>query len=1721
MRMSLVGTAIAVGLSFFHLSPASAQTPPPLLGTGDVVVAGFAGTVAPDPAQPLPAGKSAIDLTFIDPDGISARIFDAAQPGYVWDGRVFDAPERFAVPARTIGQVFGVAIDDEPAPNVYLSATSAYGLNIVRRKADGTLERRKAGGPGTGWMPGQFGLDLLGGPGSIYKVDGATREVSLFAEVMLNGAANPGPALGNLAYDPAHRQLFVSDLYTGMVHRFAIDDGAELGAPYDHGVAGRTAGGLPAVPFDASMRPNIASAAFDAQDPASWDYAPAPRRVWGLAVHEGRLFYSVGDGSDGQPPQIWSVGLLEDGGFAGDPQWELDVSVERGAFAVSDIVFSARGAMILAQRAPVAGAYDYVALTRAGEPRVLRYWLEDPNDPATPSRWILEPEEYAIGFPNDYRNANGGVDLGYGYDEYGILRDGACEYSLWTTGQQLRNDPALRDRLEPNGPLAINGLQASPAWPVRDFNTPPDASYFIDFDRRTDDPDITGHLGGVRVLKAPCAAAVAYSQVPPYIYVIQPPVVIIETCPWPLNPDGSCGLVNVDCPWGTGADGECLPVVPDCVTNPDPKVCGDTEIDLALEKTAGSTVYDETLGQWTVTFTLNVTNAGNPFDPGSSIALHETVPAGITFVAASGADWSCSPALPLSSGPFNCSYAYGPGTFATGQALNPLTITATLGGTAGKYENCAVVGVAPGSGLGETALDNNKSCATVELDVDVAIEKTGAFAAGAGDMPAPGAGQTVAYTLTVTNVGGAFSGGNAISVSDPAPAGMTLTGVSATAATDWTCAIVSNAVACTYVGGGPAAPGEVLGTIAVTATAEGKGPWENCASVGVAPAGLETNLDDNKDCVTLTTPQYDVSLEKKFEQGAAADAGTYTLTVTNNGDEIASPAVAVTVTDAVPAGVTLTGVSGGSDWTCPSLPSAVVGPANLTCTYTGPAATFASGTTLPDLVLTATLAPAKPGSSEVGIYRNCASVGLSTPGGFPAEIDTANNTDCAVTTTINHDGDCAAGGCPTPEAVCRQDVLFIVDTSQSITNIGAVRSAVTAFLQAMQGTGGSVDIIGFNSGAIGTSNPSWTQVTSGGWQLVTPANAATLANGLAIPPAGGPAQFQNARTDWDDALRHGRDVVTAASPLGGAPLVIFITDGEPTAYIDDTTNLEVDSNATPVIASTQAVPWINAIRATGAPLIAVGYGAVASQGYLDAAFTGNSTGPGNVSLTGSQVIKMSDVSSLEGVLRTLSSQMCGTLALNKSVSEPYTGWFNIPAGGTSVAVNHPFTFTLTLTNGGAVAVNNIVVTDQVPSVLGGVTSASAGVSIDSANLLTWNIPTLGPNQQATATFTGNLSQTYTAPNYYTYTNYAQVAAADDYTATQLNDMNPVSGPVDEQDESSASFTVRVRNQPDNPCTGANQPASCYLSVIKYRTNPNAEDASCTSSPAGGAVNPCPFTIVVSSSSSTIPAGSTVTVSDTLTLDGTPVTWAGTVAPSLCNSGTPPSQISFLCSHAGMPGFSGTTTVQIPAGKQGELKNCVTVTIANATVTPPFSAAQTSCTTVTLTQPSGLVIQPTGDGGKQTPPPPKSVCRPPLVRTAKGTCACPTGTTLHGKECVIVVRKCPAGTELRGKECVRIVQACPTGTVRQGQACVPVVRECPKGTVRKGQDCVKPDGPKPIVCRLPAFPDRTGTACLCPKGFQAKDNGCVVVRSVTGDKEQRRPDPSPKENKGDKSRKAAD
>lgn len=182
--------------------------------------------------------------------------------------------------------MFGVALDDNSPPNIYVAATSAYGLPIEAPGADGQSQHVKTGVPNSSFMPGLWGPQ--GGPGSIWKIDGVSGNVTLFANVMLGSRTNSGAALGALAFDPESKSLFVSDRESGLICRLSLD--GRILEHYDHGVTGRQAQGLPPVPWTSQQPVDITSPRFDSTEPASWNYAAPERRIFGLAVFQRRLY---------------------------------------------------------------------------------------------------------------------------------------------------------------------------------------------------------------------------------------------------------------------------------------------------------------------------------------------------------------------------------------------------------------------------------------------------------------------------------------------------------------------------------------------------------------------------------------------------------------------------------------------------------------------------------------------------------------------------------------------------------------------------------------------------------------------------------------------------------------------------------------------------------------------------------------------------------------------------------------------------------------------------------------------------------------------------------------------------------------------------------------------------------------------------------------------------------------------------------------------------------------------------------------------------------------------------------------------------------------------------------------------------------------------------------------------------------------------------------------
>ncbi len=524
--------ALATTLVVAALGGAAAQQQGGILSPGYAVMTGFPGAIA----QQAPNGADPFDYYMLNPQGPAARVIDLTSLGP--QGQLSAAPKTFTVPASQVGTVFGIAIDDAAHPNIYLAPTSVFGLEIAVPDASGQPKRVHAGTPGAQFVQGQFGAG--GGPGTIWRIDGAAGTVSQFANITSAGVA----ALGGLAFDPRSRQIFAADRTTGVIYRLSLT-GAVNGT-YDHGIEGRPGAGLTPIPLTPTPPVNIGSPAFNTENPATWGLAPLARRVFALAVHDGRLYYSIAQG-----PQVWSAGISANGSIPGkDARLEVEVPSLADGVEITAIDFDSAGRMYLAERGATTGEYYLYHLAKDGQTRVLRYKPKPPGD-TSPGRWTLVPEQYSVGLPPNYDNADGGVALYYGYrqDQSGIVDFGACDQTVWSTGERLLDpgDP----NAQPGSFPYVDGLQGNDSSLVQPQNTPPYQSWFIDYDDSAGHPDFRGQMGAIATL--PCPVQAAPTPPPP------PPI----SCPPGTYYDGSQCVIYPTCPAGTTyQNGQC--VYPTC-----------------------------------------------------------------------------------------------------------------------------------------------------------------------------------------------------------------------------------------------------------------------------------------------------------------------------------------------------------------------------------------------------------------------------------------------------------------------------------------------------------------------------------------------------------------------------------------------------------------------------------------------------------------------------------------------------------------------------------------------------------------------------------------------------------------------------------------------------------------------------------------------------------------------------------------------------------------------------------------------------------------------------------------------------------------------------------------------------------------------------------------------------------------------------------------------------
>jgi len=286
-----------------------------------------------------------------------------------------------------------------------------------------------------------------------------------------------------------------------------------------------------------------------------------------------------------------------------------------------------------------------------------------------------------------------------------------------------------------------------------------------------------------------------------------------------------------------------------------------------------------------VTFALAISNNGP--STAQAVQIADPTPPGLVFVTAS------SPC----AGGFPCNLGNLPPGFST-------VVTATFA-VPSDYAGASIVNTATlSSTTGDPNSGNNSSTVTIPVAgaADLAVVKSGPATVTAG--------QTIAYSVVVSNAGPSAVAGALFS--DPVPAG--ITGITAS------CGAPTNGAACGAVN---ITGNNVTSTIAslpvggsVTFTIDGIAPAEpitlhNIASIA-PPAGVNDPVSANNTSTATTSvsASADVSIVKSGPASViSGGAITYTLLVANAGPSAANGA---TYTDTLPAGITAISASCGN-----------------------------------------------------------------------------------------------------------------------------------------------------------------------------------------------------------------------------------------------------------------------------------------------------------------------------------------------------------------------------------------------------------------------------------------------------------------------------------------------------------------------------------------------------------------------------------------------------------------------------------------------------------------------------------------------------------------------------------------------------------------------------------------------------------------------------------------
>jgi uncharacterized repeat protein (TIGR01451 family) len=374
-----------------------------------------------------------------------------------------------------------------------------------------------------------------------------------------------------------------------------------------------------------------------------------------------------------------------------------------------------------------------------------------------------------------------------------------------------------------------------------------------------------------------------------------------------------------------------------------------------------------------LSFSLTVSNAG-PDTTSGTASISNTFPAGVTSFTFSGTGWSCGA---LSGSVATCTTSTPIASSGSAPSL-VLSMTAPASGPA---TDSATVS----AGTGDPNNANNSASQSVAVTprADLLVTKSGAASVNAG--------QSIVYTVVVTNNGPSSATG--VSVADPTPAGLTFVSNSGGCTTIYPCALgtMTNGQSVTITSTYTTSSGSAGTSVTNTATASSTTSDPNTAN----NAATQTTAVNGSADLTIT----------KSGPASAIPGSTlvYTITVANNGP---SDATAVVVNDATPAGTTFVSNSGACTTAFPcSLGTMTVGQ-SLTITSTFSTASNFTGSSVSNTatVSSATADPVANNSATATTAFGPSVADLSITKSGPASASTGNGVSYTIVVANNGPG---------------------------------------------------------------------------------------------------------------------------------------------------------------------------------------------------------------------------------------------------------------------------------------------------------------------------------------------------------------------------------------------------------------------------------------------------------------------------------------------------------------------------------------------------------------------------------------------------------------------------------------------------------------------------------------------------------------------------------------------